>query len=75
VFSQGWPSHDMPRLQQQKGLNPRIPQKTFSPKLFVVPKNFLGIKNCFKRLLWVKKFLGNFLLFRGYVWHQYLHPV
>jgi hypothetical protein len=57
------------------GPNPRIPQKTFSPKLFVVLKNFLGIKNAFKRLLWVKKFLGNFLLFRGYVWHQYLHPV
>jgi hypothetical protein len=60
----------MPRLQQQKGLDSRNPQKTFSPKLFVVPKNFLGIKNGFKRSLGVEKFLGDFLLFRGYVWHH-----
>ena len=47
------------------GPGPRIPKKTFSPKLFVVLKNFLGIKNGFKRLLWVQKFLGNFLLFNS----------
>ena len=42
------------------GPNPRIPQKTFSPKLFVVPKNFLGIKTVLKGCCGFKNSWGIF---------------
>ena len=62
-------------LFEENSIVKKLHESRMAPKLFVVPKNFLGIKNGFKRLLWAEKFLGNFLLFRGYVWQQYLHPV
>jgi len=49
VFSRGLPSHDMYGCQQQKGLDPRIPQKVFFLEVLFVFEKFSGEKKIFQK--------------------------